>query len=250
MLFFCCLCAAVQTAFGVGKIQVSLRKKKAETKWQNLGQPLELHNTFVPKKERGESESRGSTGAATPPSTDQQLNTRPLREGLTLSSSCVCFLVAPHYCECLLVSKTEVNHNTLIFRVKLPPGTIRHVPVGTHVYLKALVEGEQSGSGQSMDGGQVTTARWLSSSRPPPDAELVRPYTPVDQSLTASSQETDLFLMVKVYPDGVFSSYLSALHIGRSSQQNCGGHVCSPMRGDESPAGQGPADTLTKTRRR
>lgn len=46
---------------------------------------------------------------------------------------------------------------------------------------------------------------------------MVRPYTPVDQSLM-SSQETDLFLMVKVYPEGVFSSYLSALPIGRSSQ--------------------------------
>ncbi|CAF90242.1 unnamed protein product [Tetraodon nigroviridis] len=135
---------AYQTAFSVGKIQVSLRKK-GRTKWTDLGQALDFHNTFVLKKER-----------------------------------------APHYCDGVLVSKTEVNHNTLIFRVKLPPGTIRHVPVGRHVYLKALVE----------------------------DAELVRPYTPVDQSLTASPQETDLFLMVKVYPDGVFSSYLSALHIG------------------------------------
>ncbi|TNN02072.1 cytochrome b5 reductase 4 [Takifugu flavidus] len=139
---------AVHTAFSVGKIQVSLRKK-GKTKWTNLGQPLEFHNTFVLKKER-----------------------------------------APHYCQGVLVSKTEVNHNTLIFRVKLPPGTIRHVPVGTHVYLKAVVK----------------------------DAELVRPYTPVDQSLTAApqhpSEETDLFLMVKVYPDGMFSSYLNGLHVG------------------------------------
>uniref|UniRef100_H2TL54 cytochrome-b5 reductase n=1 Tax=Takifugu rubripes TaxID=31033 RepID=H2TL54_TAKRU len=139
---------AVHTAFSVGKIQVSLRKK-GKTKWTNLGQPLEFHNTFVLKKER-----------------------------------------APHYCQGVLVSKTEVNHNTLIFRVKLPPGTIRHVPVGTHVYLKAVVK----------------------------DAELVRPYTPVDQSLTAApqhpSEETDLFLMVKIYPDGMFSSYLNDLHVG------------------------------------
>lgn len=51
---------------------------------------------------------------------------------------------------------------------------------------------------------------------PRPDVEVVRPYTPVDQSLTASSQETDLFLMVKVYPDGMFSSYLNTLHTGTS----------------------------------
>ena len=55
------------------------------------------------------------------------------------------------------------------------------------------------------------------SSCPRPDAELVRPYTPVGQSLTASSAETDLFLMVKVYPDGVFSSHLGALRVGRSA---------------------------------
>lgn len=56
-----------------------------------------------------------------------------------------CALAAPHYCDGVLVSKTEVNHNTLIFRVQLPPGTVRQVPVGTHVYLKALVQGEQPG---------------------------------------------------------------------------------------------------------
>lgn len=68
---------------------------------------------------------------------------------------------------------------------------------------------------------------WLLSAGPGPDAELVRPYTPVDQSLTASPQETDLFLMVKVYPDGVFSSYLSALHIGGSSQQHQRPHLAT-----------------------
>lgn len=49
---------------------------------------------------------------------------------------------------------------------------------------------------------------------------MVRPYTPVDQGLTASSQGTHLFFMVKVYPHGEFSSYLSALHVGRSSRQH------------------------------
>ena len=55
-------------------------------------------------------------------------------------------LLAPHYCGCQLVSKTEVNHNTLMLRVKPPPGSIRHVPVGMHVYLKALVGGERPGA--------------------------------------------------------------------------------------------------------
>ncbi|XP_015247037.1 PREDICTED: cytochrome b5 reductase 4 [Cyprinodon variegatus] len=53
-----------------------------------------------------------------------------------------------------------------------------------------------------------------------PGAEVVRPYTPVDQSLVAasppSSQGSDLYLMVKVYPDGVLSPYLDSLQIGEN----------------------------------
>ncbi|XP_039974623.1 cytochrome b5 reductase 4 [Xiphias gladius] len=139
---------SVHTAFSVGKIQVSIRKQ-AKGKWTSLGQPLELHNTFLHKKDR-----------------------------------------APYYRDCVLVCKTEVNHNTHVFRVQLPRGTVMHVPVGKHVYLKALIQ----------------------------DAEVVRPYTPVEKNLAAashhSSQESDLYLMIKVYPDGVFTQHLNNLHTG------------------------------------
>ncbi|XP_044215213.1 cytochrome b5 reductase 4 isoform X1 [Thunnus albacares] len=97
---------------------------------------------------------------------------------------------ALYYRDCVLVSKTEVNHNTHVFRLQLPRGTVMHVPVGKHVYLKALIQ----------------------------DTEVVRPYTPVDQNLAAvshhSSQESDLYLMIKVYPDGVLTPHLNSLHIG------------------------------------
>lgn len=42
----------VHTAYSVGKIQVSIRKQ-AKGKWTSLGQPLEFHNTFLLKKDRG-----------------------------------------------------------------------------------------------------------------------------------------------------------------------------------------------------
>ncbi|XP_054477451.1 cytochrome b5 reductase 4 [Anoplopoma fimbria] len=97
---------------------------------------------------------------------------------------------ALHYRDCVLVSKTEVNHNSHVFRLQLPRGTVMHVPVGKHVYLKALIQ----------------------------DTEVVRPYTPVDQNLAAvshqSSQESDLYLMIKVYADGVFTPHLNSLHVG------------------------------------
>ncbi|XP_024117733.1 cytochrome b5 reductase 4 [Oryzias melastigma] len=94
------------------------------------------------------------------------------------------------YRDCVLVSKMEVNHNTQLFRLQFPQGTIMHVPVGKHIYLKACIK----------------------------DNEVVRPYTPVDQRLAAGphspSQEPDLYLMIKVYPDGVFTQHLNSLQTG------------------------------------
>lgn len=141
---------SVHTAFSVGKIQLTMNKQ-AKGKWTSLGQPLEFHNTFLCKKDRG-----------------------------------------LFYRDCTLVSKTKVNHNTHVFRLHFPPGTVMHVPIGKHVYLKALVEG----------------------------TEIVRPYTPVERSLLAasppSSHEPGLYLMIKVYPDGVFTPHLNNLEIGEN----------------------------------
>ncbi|KAM4735856.1 cytochrome b5 reductase 4 isoform 2-T2 [Anableps anableps] len=141
---------SVHTAFSVGKIQVTINKQ-TKGKWTSLGQPLEFHNTFLCKKDRG-----------------------------------------LFYRDCTLMSKTQVNHNTYVFRLQFPRGTVMHVPVGKHIYLKALIEG----------------------------TEIVRPYTPVDQNLVASSppssHESDLYLMIKVYPDGVFTPYLNSLQIGEN----------------------------------
>uniref|UniRef100_A0A8C4ZM06 Cytochrome b5 reductase 4 n=1 Tax=Gadus morhua TaxID=8049 RepID=A0A8C4ZM06_GADMO len=98
---------------------------------------------------------------------------------------------ALHYRDCVLVSKTEVNHNTSVFRLQLGCGSVMHVPVGKHVYLKTQVQ----------------------------DAEVVKPYTPVEQSLIPvvpvdPTHGSDLFLMIKVYPDGLFTPQLDTLHIG------------------------------------
>lgn len=61
----------------------------------------------------------------------------------------------------------------------------------------------------------------------------MRPYTPVDQNLVAASnhstQESDLYLMIKVYPDGVLTTHLNSLHIGKS-QTVC--HVIKAERGN------------------
>ncbi|XP_055781438.1 cytochrome b5 reductase 4-like [Salvelinus fontinalis] len=97
------------------------------------------------------------------------------------------------YRECMLVSKTEVTHDTWVFRLQLPLGTLMHVPVGKHIYLKALIQ----------------------------DSEVVKPYTPVEETLvpatldsTQGTAATDIFLMIKVYPDGVLTQHLNNLNIG------------------------------------
>lgn len=52
------------------------------------------------------------------------------------------------------------------------------------------------------------------------DVEVVRPYTPVEHIFPAASknrsQESDLYLMIKVYPGGAFTPHLSSLSVGES----------------------------------
>lgn len=45
--------STVHTSPTVGKIQVTIRKQ-VKGKWASHGQPLEFHNTFLRKKDRGE----------------------------------------------------------------------------------------------------------------------------------------------------------------------------------------------------
>ncbi|XP_051574011.1 cytochrome b5 reductase 4-like isoform X4 [Myxocyprinus asiaticus] len=139
----------VQTAQSIGKVQVCLHKT-VKDKWTRVGQPLELHDSFIQSKER-------------------------------------CLF----YRECVLVSRTEVTHDTQIFRLQLPPGSRLHVPVGRHVYLKTSVQG----------------------------ADVVKPYTPVDHTLMPPAQSSAemgsyVHLMIKIYPDGVLTPHLSNLPIG------------------------------------
>uniref|UniRef100_A0A8C1TEH1 Cytochrome b5 reductase 4 n=1 Tax=Cyprinus carpio TaxID=7962 RepID=A0A8C1TEH1_CYPCA len=97
------------------------------------------------------------------------------------------------YRECVLVSKSDVTHDTQVLCLQLPPGSHMQVPVGRHVYLKTSLQG----------------------------TDVVKPYTPVDQSLIPSSQSSaemgsDLNLMIKLYRDGLLTSHLASLPIGSS----------------------------------
>ncbi|XP_073781094.1 cytochrome b5 reductase 4 isoform X4 [Danio rerio] len=97
------------------------------------------------------------------------------------------------YRECVLLSKTDVTHNTQLLRLQLPPGSRMQVPVGRHVYLKTSVQG----------------------------TDVVKPYTAVDQMLIPPSQSSaevgsDIHLMIKVYPDGVLTPHIANLPIGAS----------------------------------
>ncbi|XP_062395206.1 cytochrome b5 reductase 4 [Sardina pilchardus] len=96
------------------------------------------------------------------------------------------------YRKCVLLAKTEVTHDTRLFCLQLPPGTHMQVPVGRHVYLRASVQ----------------------------DSDVVKPYTPVDHTLLPDCPAAEgdsahrLFLMIKVYPDGLLSSHVDGLRIG------------------------------------
>uniref|UniRef100_A0A7M4FGF5 Cytochrome b5 reductase 4 n=1 Tax=Crocodylus porosus TaxID=8502 RepID=A0A7M4FGF5_CROPO len=112
-----------------------------------------------------------------------------------------------YYRKCKLISKTEVTHDTKLFCLLLPRSTHFQVPVGQHVYLKQIVTGK----------------------------EIVKPYTPVSCSLQTHFKEPScrdgacLFLMIKIYPSGLFSSELDHLQIGLPSQPPS--HQLNPMHG-------------------
>ncbi|XP_010187926.1 PREDICTED: cytochrome b5 reductase 4 [Mesitornis unicolor] len=141
---------AVHIAEKVGKVEITL-KKKDNIHWKMLGQPLESHNTFIKRTDKG-----------------------------------------PFYRKCKLVSKTEVTHNTKLFCFLLPKSTHLRVPTGQHVYLKQAIAG----------------------------TEVVKPYTPVLPSLPLDFKEPSccdgahIYLMIKIYPCGLFTQALDHLQIG------------------------------------
>ncbi|XP_067416841.1 cytochrome b5 reductase 4-like isoform X4 [Emydura macquarii macquarii] len=97
-----------------------------------------------------------------------------------------------YYRKCKLISKTEVTHDTKLFCLMLPQSTHLQVPVGQHIFLKQIIAG----------------------------TEIVKPYTPVSCSLKSDFKEpshhdsTHLILMIKIYPNGLFTPELDHLQIG------------------------------------
>ncbi|XP_051063601.1 cytochrome b5 reductase 4 isoform X2 [Phodopus roborovskii] len=141
---------SVRVIENVGKVDVILQKRE-NIPWKCLGQPLEKHDSFIPKKDAG-----------------------------------------LYYRKCQLISKEDVTHDTRLFCLMLPPSTHLQVPVGHHVYLKLSVTG----------------------------AEIVKPYTPVSESLLSDFKEPVLppnkyiYFLIKIYPDGLFTPELDRLQIG------------------------------------
>ncbi|XP_007484329.1 cytochrome b5 reductase 4 isoform X1 [Monodelphis domestica] len=97
-----------------------------------------------------------------------------------------------YYRKCQLISKVDVTHDTKLYCLMLPPGTHLQVPIGQHVYLKQTVAG----------------------------TEIVKPYTPVLDSLYLDLQEPIhphnkyIYFMMKIYHTGLFTPHFDCLQIG------------------------------------
>ncbi|KAL4933301.1 cytochrome b5 reductase family protein [Aspergillus undulatus] len=87
----------------------------------------------------------------------------------------------------LLKEKNEISHNVTIYRFALPrPTDILGLPIGQHISLAATIEGQPK--------------------------EVVRSYTPI-----SSDNEAGYFdLLVKAYPQGNISKYLTNLQVGQT----------------------------------
>ncbi|XP_049551314.1 cytochrome b5 reductase 4 isoform X2 [Orcinus orca] len=97
-----------------------------------------------------------------------------------------------YYRKCQLISKEDVTHDTKLFCLMLPPSTHLQVPTGLHVYFKLIF----------------------------PGTEIVKPYTPVSDSLFSEFKEPVLpnnkyiYFLIKIYPAGLFTPELDHLQIG------------------------------------
>ncbi|KAJ5585572.1 NADH-cytochrome b5 reductase 1 [Penicillium hispanicum] len=89
--------------------------------------------------------------------------------------------------EFVLKEKNEISHNVAIYRFALPrPTDILGLPIGQHISLAATIAGQPK--------------------------EVVRSYTPI-----SSDNEAGYFdLLVKAYPTGNISKYLTELKIGQT----------------------------------
>lgn len=87
----------------------------------------------------------------------------------------------------MLKEKNEISHNVAIYRFALPrPTDILGLPIGQHISLAATIAGQPK--------------------------EVVRSYTPI-----SSDNEAGYFdLLVKAYPQGNISKYLSELKVGQT----------------------------------
>ncbi|KAB0364265.1 hypothetical protein FD754_008421, partial [Muntiacus muntjak] len=92
----------------------------------------------------------------------------------------------------------DMTHDTKLFCLMLPPSTHLQVPVGQHVYLKLPITG----------------------------TEIVKPYTPVSDSLFSEFKEPVLpnniyiYFLIKIYPAGFFTPELDQLQIGYNPEGN------------------------------
>ncbi|XP_067841044.1 cytochrome b5 reductase 4 isoform X2 [Heptranchias perlo] len=95
------------------------------------------------------------------------------------------------YRKCNLLSKMDITYDTRLLCFQLPPGCHMTIPVGQHIYLKSSIQ----------------------------DVEVVRPYTPVLPSLYPEPKDdshacTNIYLMMKIYPDGLLTPLIDKLQIG------------------------------------
>lgn len=92
---------------------------------------------------------------------------------------------------CVLSEKRSITHDVSLFTFSLPRGSFMWVPTGHHISLECNVKG----------------------------MKISRSYTPVLPAVDVEQGKSDgrtIHLMVKIYPDGVFTPVLNDLSVGEA----------------------------------
>ncbi|TKC50034.1 hypothetical protein EI555_016086 [Monodon monoceros] len=127
-----------------------------------------------------------------------------------------------YYRKCQLISKEDVTHDTKLFCLMLPPSTHLQVPAGLHVYFKLTITGKASRGFAETFSSFISSSESVLISRGSAHlgTEIVKPYTPVSDSLFSEFKEPVLpnnkyiYFLIKIYPAGLFTPELDHLQIG------------------------------------
>ncbi|XP_067946262.1 cytochrome b5 reductase 4-like isoform X2 [Watersipora subatra] len=172
-------CAVLERPDGNVKISIYLPGGKVYRLHFVPSNPLALSYSITSAKSTGKIE-------IDLPKVEHSLKWNKLGQYLTEHDSIVDDNSDIDYIPCTLTEVAKLTHDTGLYTVALPQGCHMIVPLGYHVNLKAEILG----------------------------MEITRSYTPICKLDGFQLPSNNIYLIIKIYPDGALTQYIHSLQPG------------------------------------